>query len=77
MLLYILKEVKKEKVIVFASTRYQVDLLSAIIGKQQECLAVYGKMEMDQRHEVINAFRASKASVLVVTDLAARGLDVP
>jgi ATP-dependent RNA helicase DDX54/DBP10 len=35
-------------------------------------------MEMDQRNETINAFRAAnKGAVLVVTDLAARGLDVP
>jgi superfamily II DNA/RNA helicase len=45
MLLYLLDQIKNHKVIVFASTRYQVDLLSLIISKtNHECLSVYGKM---------------------------------
>lgn len=50
MLLYLLEQLQNQKVIVFASTRYQVDFLAAIISKRQECLSVYGKMEMDQRN---------------------------
>lgn len=34
-------------------------------------------MDMEQRNETITNFRNSKKAVLVVTDLAARGLDVP
>jgi ATP-dependent RNA helicase DDX54/DBP10 len=77
MLLYLLSQIKHSKVIVFASTRYQVDYLTAIISKQYDCLSIYGKMEMDQRNETMSTFRGSKGAILVVTDLAARGLDVP
>lgn len=35
MLLHLLSELQNQKVIVFASTRYQVDFLAALISKQQ------------------------------------------
>jgi ATP-dependent RNA helicase DDX54/DBP10 len=78
-LLYILeKMLPNEKVIVFASTRFHVDYLVALIGMVTECFGIYGKMDVDQRSYALDNFRKKKGSVvLVVTDVAARGLDIP
>lgn len=43
------KIVKKEKVIIFASTRFHVDYLLSIISQLYKCYGVYGKMDMEQR----------------------------
>jgi superfamily II DNA/RNA helicase len=46
-LLYLLGSViKKEKVIVFVSTRFHVDYLVALVGELYACYGVYGKMDM-------------------------------
>jgi len=43
-----------------------------------ECYGVYGKMDMEQRSYNLEAFKKKKKNVvLVVTDVAARGLDIP
>jgi superfamily II DNA/RNA helicase len=49
-LLYLIENViKKEKVIVFVSTRFHVDYLLALLGGLYQCFGVYGKMDMEQR----------------------------
>jgi ATP-dependent RNA helicase DDX54/DBP10 len=78
LLLYLLANViKKEKVIVFVSTRFHVDYLLALVGELYSCYGVYGKMDMEQRSYALDMFRKRKSSILIVTDLAARGLDIP
>ena len=69
--------VGKQKVIVFVSTRFHVDYLMSIVGEHYECQGVYGKMDMDQRTAAMQQFRRKKQSILIVTDVAARGLDIP
>ena len=42
------------------------------------CFGVYGKMDMEQRTYNLDNFRNKKGKcVLIVTDVAARGLDIP
>lgn len=78
LLLNLLKKKTSDKAIVFASTRYQVDFLHALISKEfKECIPIYGKMDMTDRNDAIYNFKASKKGILVVTDLASRGLDIP
>ena len=77
-LLYFLANViKKDKVIVFVSTRFHVDYLLALMGDLHNCYGVYGKMDMEMRTYALDNFRRKKKSVLIVTDVAARGLDIP
>jgi superfamily II DNA/RNA helicase len=53
-LLFLLEHiVKKGKIIVFASTRYHVDYLLAVMGEMYECYGIYGKMDLDQRNEAL------------------------
>jgi ATP-dependent RNA helicase DDX42 len=44
---------------------------------EQQAVVLHGHMEQGDRMRILDGFRARKAEVLVATDLAARGLDVP
>ena len=55
-----------------------MDYLLSIVGELYECYGVYGKMDMEQRTYNLDAFKKKKNNViLIVTDVAARGLDIP
>jgi superfamily II DNA/RNA helicase len=48
------------------------------VGELYDCFGVYGKMDMEQRTFALDSFRRKKKSaILIVTDVAARGLDIP
>jgi superfamily II DNA/RNA helicase len=50
----------------------------SIIGEVYECYGVYGKMDVDQRTSSLDSFKKRKGkAILIVTDVAARGLDIP
>lgn len=44
---------------------------------QKKAVALHGFLEQGERMRILDSFRARKVEVLVATDLAARGLDVP
>ena len=80
-LVHLLSEVTKpdEQTIVFVSTRHHVEFVQILLAKalQLETSIAYGSMDMMARKENLARFRAGKTKVLVVTDVAARGLDIP
>ena len=79
-LLYLLREVtpEKQQTVVFAATRHHVELLLTVLEAEGlKCSAVYGSMDFAARKMNVGKFRARKSSVLVVTDVAARGIDIP
>ncbi|KAK9885456.1 hypothetical protein WA026_010952 [Henosepilachna vigintioctopunctata] len=45
--------------------------------KEFDCLLLHGDMEQADRIKVIMAFKKNECSLLVATDVAARGLDIP
>lgn len=47
--------------------------MARIIGSR----ALHGNMQQFQRDKTLNAFRDGQFNVLVATDVAARGLDIP
>ncbi|KAJ4455350.1 putative DEAD-box ATP-dependent RNA helicase 29 [Paratrimastix pyriformis] len=61
-----------------AVCRHHVEFLNELLRRSgvASCCA-YGTMDMTAQKINIARFRAKKAAVLVVTDLAARGLDIP
>eukprot|EP00177_Eucheuma_denticulatum_P000132 GFKZ01000234.1.p1 GENE.GFKZ01000234.1~~GFKZ01000234.1.p1 ORF type:complete len:907 (-),score=146.03 GFKZ01000234.1:92-2812(-) len=65
--------------VVFAGTHrrveYLTELLRACIAKDVAC--VHGNMDQTARIDAVASFRKKKAQVLVVTDVAARGIDLP
>jgi len=70
---------KNSKTIVFVATKHHVDFLSGLIEKANVATVacIYGSLEQTVRTAALNQFKNGKASVLVVTDVAARGLDIP
>jgi len=44
---------------------------------QRKSVALHGDLEQAERMRILDSFRGGKVAVLIATDLAARGLDVP
>ena len=63
--------------IVFCRTRTEVDALTeTLTGTGLSAEALHGGLSQDQRDRVMKRFRAKTSTLLVATDVAARGLDV-
>ena len=79
-LLFFLREVvpENQQTVVFTATRHHVELLVTVLESEGITVsAVYGSMDMAARKLHIGKFRNRKTSVMVVTDVAARGIDIP
>jgi ATP-dependent RNA helicase RhlE len=67
-----------ESVLVFARTKRRTDRVAEFLenyGMRAE--RIHGDRSQMQRQNAINLFRSGKVKVLVATDIAARGLDIP
>ena len=64
--------------LVFCRTRLEVDtLVETLNAHGYRAEAIHGGMQQRQREAVMARFRSAKADLLVATDVAARGLDIP
>lgn len=64
--------------IIFCRTKGEVDRLAGMLtGRGVQAQALHGDMEQPMRERVLKAFRKGDFLILVATDVAARGLDVP
>jgi superfamily II DNA/RNA helicase len=64
--------------LVFTNTREQCDkLASEVLGRGFECVIYRGDMDKNERKANLKNFREGHVKVLVATDLAGRGLDIP
>ncbi|MFL2659856.1 MAG: DEAD/DEAH box helicase [Alphaproteobacteria bacterium] len=69
---------KKETVIIFVKTKFGADRLAKKLSQQgQSSQSIHGDLKQSKRERVIKDFRNKKYNVLVATDVAARGLDIP
>jgi len=66
-----------EKVIIFCSTKRMCDQLSRSLAHEYGANAIHGDKTQDERNWVLRSFRDGSRPVMVATDVAARGLDVP
>jgi superfamily II DNA/RNA helicase len=67
-----------ERAIVFCATKRMVDEAVEGLGARGYLAeALHGDISQAIRERVLRAFRSGKTEVLVATDVAARGLDVP
>ncbi|MGK0170520.1 MAG: ATP-dependent RNA helicase DeaD [Gammaproteobacteria bacterium] len=63
--------------IVFCRTRDEVDQLTGTLTKRgYSAEALHGGMDQDQRDRVMGRFRKNQTTLLLATDVAARGLDI-
>jgi len=79
-LLYVCRQLiaKNKQTIIFTATRHHVEYIAGVLGAfGLPALPVYGTLDMDARQDNVAAFRAGKCQFLVVTDVAARGIDIP
>jgi len=77
LLVHLLKKEKPLMTLVFCRTKHTVDALTEYLNRKGvEANAIHGDMYQDQRNRVMQQLRAGQLSVLVASDLAARGLDV-
>ncbi len=78
MLLEILKREHIERAIVFTRTRSRADRVTRMLTRSGiKAVAIHGDRSQSQRNAAMGGFRARTFHVLVATDLAARGLDIP
>ncbi len=64
--------------LIFRRTKIGVDRLVAELRRRRlEAEAIHGDMSQAQREAVMNRFRSGRLRILVATNVAARGLDIP
>ncbi|KAI4305989.1 hypothetical protein L6164_029309 [Bauhinia variegata] len=68
---------KGGKCIVFTQTKRDADRLSYAMEKTLRCEALHGDISQNQRERTLAGFRNGEFNVLVATDVASRGLDIP
>lgn len=57
--------------------RHVADVYRSLDRHGYSCGALHGDMDQTSRTATLNGFRANKISILVASDVAARGLDIP
>lgn len=78
LLIELLDDHRDEAAIVFVRTKHGADrLMRSLLKAGYAADAVHGNKSQGQRERAIKAFRAEETRVLVATDVAARGLDIP
>ncbi|NJL17837.1 MAG: DEAD/DEAH box helicase [Nitrospira sp.] len=64
--------------LVFCRTRLEVDEVTAMLtARGCRAEAIHGGMSQGQRDRVMQAFKTGQTELLIATDVAARGLDIP
>ncbi|KAL5773090.1 hypothetical protein ACOSP7_012707 [Xanthoceras sorbifolium] len=73
----ITEHAKGGKCIVFTQTKRDADRLAYAMARNYKCEALHGDISQSQRERTLAGFRDGHFNILVATDVAARGLDVP
>lgn len=77
MLHKLLSQEEFKKVLVFGATKRMVDRLTvSLVQKGFRADSIHGNKPQNKRQRVITDFKMNKISILVATDVAARGLDI-
>ena len=73
----LLKDTKKESVLIFTRTKHRAKQLARKITLfGYKTTSLHGNRTQGQRQTALNGFRDKKFQIMVATDVAARGLDV-
>jgi ATP-independent RNA helicase DbpA len=77
-LVRVLAKYRPSTALLFCETRDDCDAVTAFLNERGAvALALHGQMEQRDRDEVLLRFANGSASLLVATNVAARGLDIP
>ncbi|WP_375254568.1 DEAD/DEAH box helicase [Yoonia sp.] len=78
LLVELLDKHRDELALVFGRTKHGCEKLYKVLEKKGFAAAsIHGNKSQGQRQRALEAFKAGKVRVLVATDVAARGLDIP
>jgi len=73
-----LLEYKEKRVLIFVNTKHEVDKVDDYLYKGGFAVtAIHGDKRQNYRKKAIDSFKSGKIDILVATDVAARGLDIP
>ncbi len=74
----ILKDNPEKRVLIFLKTKHFADKLVKLLNQSNfNSDAIHGNKSQAQRERALKAFRDGKRLILLATDVASRGLDVP
>ncbi len=74
----LLEKEKSKLVMVFCNTRRNVDFVAKNLRVNNlEVLPIHGGFSQSKRTQIMEKFNSQKVEILVCTDVAARGLDIP
>ncbi|MCB0307774.1 MAG: DEAD/DEAH box helicase [Bdellovibrionales bacterium] len=76
----LLKELDEREgsIIVFTRTKFGAEKLAKKLSRENlSADALHGDLRQNKRDQVVRAFRNQRYRILVATDIAARGLDIP
>ena len=77
LLIHLFEEHPMDSVLIFSRTKYGADKIVKILGRANiKADAIHGNKSQGARQRALNNFKDKKSSVLVATDIAARGIDV-
>lgn len=64
--------------LIFCATRHHVEYITTLLQAANiSATMIYGTMDLEARKASLHSFRSGHCPVLVVTDVAARGIDIP
>lgn len=73
------QESSSYSIIIFANYKRICELLSSFLEQHgfNKNVVIHGSKSQEFRERAIDSFRSKKANILIATDIAARGIDVP
>jgi ATP-dependent RNA helicase RhlE len=78
LLVQLLKREEVERALVFSRTKHGADKVVRLLEAAGiAASAIHGNKSQPQRERTLGAFRSGEVRVLVATDIAARGIDIP
>ncbi|MGE5318338.1 MAG: DEAD/DEAH box helicase [Chloroflexota bacterium] len=74
----IIKENPASKILVFVRTKVRAERVSAALARVEiDSATMHGDKDQKEREKAILKFRSGEVSILVATDVSARGIDIP
>ncbi|TVR84451.1 MAG: DEAD/DEAH box helicase [Saprospirales bacterium] len=77
LLLHLIKEFEIGSALVFTRTKHGADKVARFMSKSGfNAAAIHGNKSQNARQKALNDFKSGRISIMVATDIAARGIDI-